>query len=327
MRVLIIGAGAIGQAFGYHFQQGGAQVAFLVKPKYADEARAGFTVYPMNRPAKERLTPVAFTGFDVETDLDEAAAKSWDLIAFCMSTVALMSGDWFERLSKATGATPLLLTQPGESTAEFIRQRTSPERCAWVMLAIMSFQSPLPGEHDLGPGVAFWYPPASGPAVAGPKPIVDPIVKCLAAGGMPVRRVENVQRELAYNSPILDGFVLALEIAGFSFDRLRREPELLKLAHRAMKERWAFAKAAYGGPTPFALVFIRPLTLRLMMRALAFITPFNVEKFFDFHYRKVAAQTLPSLTSQIEGARAHDTPHEALSELERRLRLARGSIE
>ena len=324
MRVLVIGAGAIGQVFGYHFQRGGAEVAFLVKPRYAEAARAGFTLYPLNRRARDRRSPVTFDGFQVETDEEAGLARPRDLVVFCISTLALMSGEWFERLADATGSTPLLLTQPGQITADFVRRRTSPERTAWAMLSMVSYQAPLPGEQLPRPGVAFWYPPA-GPAFGGSEGIVDRVTACLGAGGMPVRRVDNVQRELAFASPVLDAFELAVELSGFSFEALRRDRGLMVLAYRAMRERWAFARAAYGGRRPAALALVRPTTLRWLLRLLERYLPFDPERFLAFHYRKVAEQTLAMQASQIEDARARDTPHEALAELERRLRALRAS--
>lgn len=35
MKVLVVGAGSVGQVLGAHLQAGGAQVEFLVKPAYA----------------------------------------------------------------------------------------------------------------------------------------------------------------------------------------------------------------------------------------------------------------------------------------------------
>ena len=67
MNVLIVGAGAVGQVYGRHFQRGGADVAYLVKPEHLDETRRGFTLYPLNdgRPPP----PVRFEGFEALTDV------------------------------------------------------------------------------------------------------------------------------------------------------------------------------------------------------------------------------------------------------------------
>ena len=63
----MIGAGAIGQAFGHHFQRGGADVTFLVRPKYAAEARAGLRMYAIR--SKRTREPRVFRPDDVLTKL------------------------------------------------------------------------------------------------------------------------------------------------------------------------------------------------------------------------------------------------------------------
>ena len=47
-RVLIVGAGAVGQVYGWYLSRGGAEVSFYVKEKYLEDARAGFALYPLN---------------------------------------------------------------------------------------------------------------------------------------------------------------------------------------------------------------------------------------------------------------------------------------
>ncbi|HIA02218.1 MAG TPA: hypothetical protein EYN66_09955, partial [Myxococcales bacterium] len=45
VKVLIIGAGAVGQIYGYFLQRAGAEVSFFVKDKYAEECRQGFPLH------------------------------------------------------------------------------------------------------------------------------------------------------------------------------------------------------------------------------------------------------------------------------------------
>ena len=59
MRVLIVGAGAVGQVYGHHLQRGGAEVTFLVKPRYETDARAGFTLWRLRRLGRPRRVIMA----------------------------------------------------------------------------------------------------------------------------------------------------------------------------------------------------------------------------------------------------------------------------
>ena len=55
MRALIVGAGAVGQVFGHHLAKAGAEVSFLVKPKYVAECERGFMLYKLPRTEGERF--------------------------------------------------------------------------------------------------------------------------------------------------------------------------------------------------------------------------------------------------------------------------------
>ena len=84
MRALIVGAGAVGQVYGYHLQQAGWEVGFLVRPKYAEAARSGFTLYPLNKPHRGR--PVRFEGLEVYDSAEAAAEQSWDQVWLAVSS-------------------------------------------------------------------------------------------------------------------------------------------------------------------------------------------------------------------------------------------------
>ena len=56
-KVLIVGAGAVGQVYARHAQLGGAEVTFFVRDKYREEVSRGFDMYPLNRRGTE---PVRF---------------------------------------------------------------------------------------------------------------------------------------------------------------------------------------------------------------------------------------------------------------------------
>jgi hypothetical protein len=82
MRALIVGAGSVGQVFGHHLARGGAEVSFLVKPKYADDCRRGFTLYPLGRrPPRAQ----AFAAAGVLTAPEEAAGTAWDQIVVAVA--------------------------------------------------------------------------------------------------------------------------------------------------------------------------------------------------------------------------------------------------
>jgi len=39
MKVLIVGAGAVGQIYGHYYAEGGSEVTYLVKPRHVEELK------------------------------------------------------------------------------------------------------------------------------------------------------------------------------------------------------------------------------------------------------------------------------------------------
>ena len=78
MRVLIVGAGAVGQVFGRHLQKGGAETVFLVRPKYVQHTAAGTVLHRLGwlRSVEDQAwTPDAVVGDPSE--LEGAFDQVW----------------------------------------------------------------------------------------------------------------------------------------------------------------------------------------------------------------------------------------------------------
>ncbi|NCG19005.1 MAG: hypothetical protein GWP91_08340 [Rhodobacterales bacterium] len=323
MRVLIVGAGAIGQVFGVHFQRGGAEVSFLVRPKYAEAARAGFTLYRLNGSPD---VPESFQGFGVESDQDEAMKKDWDLVVLALSSVAIRSGDWLHRLGASLGDAKLLSLVPETNGTDFLTGHMPPGRVAWGMLSVISYQAPLPHQTLPNPGIAFWFPPLSSLAFSGPEDVVSSFLPVLRNGGMPVKRVDSVEHEVALAGPILDKIIQSLECAGWSFETLRKDPELLTLAVQAMGESWDLANKVHGVRPPLPMRMLRPFMLRGVLWATPWFLSFDLERFFDFHYHKVGEQTLMHMGEQIESCEQNRVANPAMRALAQRIREGRGVV-
>src|SRR5262245_44848572 len=107
MHILVVGAGAVGHAYGRHLQLGGARVSFLVRAKYAAACRAGLTLYPLNRPKATRWQPVPLQNFGVLTSTDEVATIAWEQVWLCIPSTGLQ-GPWLADLLAAIGKATLV---------------------------------------------------------------------------------------------------------------------------------------------------------------------------------------------------------------------------
>jgi hypothetical protein len=322
MRVLIVGAGAIGQPFGRHFQLGGATVAFLVRPKYAEAARQGFWFYPLNRRASVRWEPERMH-FEIFHNQATALAQPWDLVVLAISSLALRSGSWFDELASDLSTTPLLCLQAGPEDPEYVFSRVDRAQVAWGMLAITSYQAPLPHENLPHPGVAYWVMPPAGIGFSGLPAVLDPITTTLARGGMRNHTLPSVATELAFQSALLDKFIIALETRVWSFERLSADRPHLTTAWTAMRESWALAEAIHQVRTPLPLRLIRPWMLRAALALAPRVMPFDLEAFFTFHYAKVSEQTRFILQTQLDQHRAHGVACPATTALAEALDAAR----
>ena len=78
MKVLIVGAGAVGVVYGRHLQLAGAELSFYVRDKYRPACEQGLTVYPLNK--DRSFKPVDFKEFSVLSSPEEVAAQSFDQV-------------------------------------------------------------------------------------------------------------------------------------------------------------------------------------------------------------------------------------------------------
>lgn len=318
MKVLLVGAGAVGQVYGHFLHRGGAEVAFLVKPAYAAAARAGFALYPLARGKGKH--PVRWGDFAVLTDLDAVAATQWDAVVLCVSSTALRKGTWLAELAAVIGDATLVTLQPGLDDYELVQQHVPAERIVSGLIALASYTAPLPGEELTEPGTAFWVPPLARFPFSGDRAAA--IVAAFRAGGLPARVRADVQTAAAFSVPLLQSQICALECAGWSFAGVRADKQLRRAAFDVMREATAVAAAERGVKAPLAQRLLRPSHLSFIMRLAVRFAPMDLERFFQFHYTKVRDQSLDLLDTWIDRAEHRGLDNAALIDMRARLHAA-----
>ncbi len=288
MRVLLVGAGAVGQVYGRALQLGGAEIAFYVKEKYAAEVRAGLTMYALN--SKPTWAPVVFDGYDVLTTPAELAAQTFDQVWLCISSTALQSG-WFDEFAKAMGDATLVTLQPGLEQRAWLAERVPAERTVAGAIAFISFQAPLEGASDPStPGVAFWYPPLQKSPFSGPEASVRAILGALKRGGCPASKAKDAAKWAASPTAVMMPHLAALEACNWEFARLKKD-ERLCVAAQASREGMTISAAHYGAGAPFSRHFIRPWVMRIVLWLAPKVIPFDIETYIRYHFTKVGDQT------------------------------------
>lgn len=323
MKVLIVGAGAVGQVFGRHFQLGGGEVAFLVRPTYASEVEQGLTLYALNQPSPWTPRPLSVSA--VLTDPAQVPSFAPDVVVLCVSSTALRKGTWLTDLAAAAPEATVVTLQPGIEDHAYIAehldeaQGDSPnaaaQRIVTGLIAFMSYAAPLPGETLDRPGVAYWVPPVTDLPFSGPPHRSQPVVDLLRRGDLPARRHADVSARAAFAGPVLQMQIIALECAGWRFAALRQQPQLRQLAFRATQEAFQVAQRHLGQRAPLGLRLLRPWVISAGLGLTRRLAPFDLERFFEVHFTKVGDQTRHQLSRLQDLAGRYDLPATAVATL------------
>lgn len=317
MRVLLVGAGSVGQVYGWHLQQAGVDVHVYVKPKYAEEARAGFVLYPPGT-----RTPTRFRPDGVVTSPAEVAASTWDQVWLCIPSTALR-GDWLPEIVTAMRGATLVSLLPGLRDREILTALVPAERLVIGLISFSSWHAPLGAEPLPEPGMAWWHPPMTPSLFEGPAPAVDAIVAALKKGGCPAARGEATAMA-ARGSSLLVTAVAAMECAGWTFAGLRQD-KWARLAASAGKEALTISTTHLGiSPGPIGMV-LTPTAIRMATRVVPLVAPMDFEAFLRVHFSKVGDQTQLALDTWIAEGTTRSLPVTALTTLAAELRRVRGA--
>lgn len=268
MRVVIVGAGAVGQTYGFMLAAAGAQVTFLVRPKYVEGLKDGVWVYP------EAKGPVRWTDYELTTE-----PVTCDQVWFCVSSTALPHCplDW-------PGALGVFL-QPGLHDREVMRQHFSETDLVRGVIPFIAFEAPLPGEEREHPGILWWFPPLMRLPFSGPR--ANEVTRQLPRAHMTARVDDNAHRMSASMLPT----IAALQLGEWSFRGMDKD-----LAARGIREATSVAAAVHGlgdlmTPPAMALSVLAGLSPLLV--------PFDLEVYMQYHFTKVRDQTRAALKDWI----------------------------
>ncbi|HHO50926.1 MAG TPA: hypothetical protein ENK18_08660 [Deltaproteobacteria bacterium] len=313
MKILVVGAGAVGQTLGYHLARGGAEVSFLIKPEHASAAEGGYTLYDLG--AGGRAAPLSFTDLTILTSIDQLQGERFDMVLITVSSSALRSGSWLAELVAAAGEATICGLQPGLGDWDHVRGIAGADRVVWGLIELIAYQAPLEGEQVPEPGIAFWIPRLLLFPFSGPDARTQAIVSAFRAGGLRSKQVSDTTALTATGAPFLNLHMAALESVGWSLSALRADRELLALSARAVGQATAVAAHELEIEVPLWVRLLRPWQVRLLLWAAPGLVPLELEAYLAFHFTKVGAQTQASLERWIDSARSAGLDHDALVQL------------
>lgn len=312
MRVLVVGAGAVGQTYGYHLAQGGAEVTFYVREKVVEACRQGFTLYQLGLMSKPKTK--RWDDFSLVTSPEQVAESGpWDQVWLCVSSPALQGG-WVEQLVAAAGEAAVVSWQPNLRDRDLLLGYVAEDRLISGVITVVAYQAPLPGEERFSePGIAFWLPPGTPNVLSGPAEHVQAAVTALREGGCPARSHRFAPGWAAGPSAAMMPHLIALEAEDWSLAKLRKS-SLLPLAAKASRQAMVVAGKATG-VNLWRRTLVRPPLVRLGLCVSAGFAPFDFERYIQFHFTKVGEQTRQMMSTYIELGAEYNEPTDALAQL------------
>ncbi len=322
MRILIVGAGAVGQVFALHLSRGGATVSVLVKEGQRDRAKHGFPIYRYKKRAREDCH---FKAAAVLSDLSEVARQKWDQAWLCVPTTSL-EGPWFEGLVEATPGAVIVSLVPGISVRSRLLAALPEDEICEGSIGFFAYGAPLGQETLPEPGTAFCLPPMTRCLFQGSA--ARSIVEVLRAGGLPAAVSSQVRQDVAFTSAVILPLMVSYEGAGWSFGAWLRS-DWLKLGAGAAREAVRVSAGALGARAPFYRMLLYAPLLKWAFRWAQWALPIDFERYLAVHFQKVRPQTRLLIPSYRFLGQQVDVPTPSIAALEQRAwkpNLARVSL-
>ena len=312
MNALILGAGALGQPFGYHLKEGGCDLAYSVRPKYREECEEGFTLHRYRIFGSPRRHD--FQDFDLYTSYGPLSEVDWDQVWLCVSSPAIRGG-WLPEFLEAVGETTLVSIQPGLEDRDYLEERYPAERIVSVRVSMIAWPTPLPGENLPEGDIAYFTPPMQPIYVGGPRERAKSVAESLERGGISSGYHHNVSAYAAFSGALLEAIVAGLEVADWSLSAFRSS-DALELAADAASEAIAIVSAKFDQKPPLSLR--AGTSCGLLRTALPFaetFSPFPLEAYLREHFTKVGDQTRDELRTFIDAGEGYELETDALRRL------------
>lgn len=309
MKVLVVGAGAVGQVYAWHLAQAGHEVSFFVKTKYVEALSDGTVLYRLGH---WRTKLQSFHGFGLVTEPAEVAAQNWDQVWLALPTDA-MRGELAAHILASVGRATVVCLQPDLEDVDYVKSLVPVEQVVQGLITFISYQSPLP--KCSGPeGIAYYLPPLAPGLFGGESQRVKSVVMALNAGGLAAKVVPDFGRAAAGAPAMLQPLIVALEVNQWRLNGFIASSHF-SVGLAASREALAVAEKHAGADIRPLKILLQPLVWRVALPLTRQLLPFDLESLLRYHYGKVRTQSLMMLDSFIRLGGQHGQPTPALETL------------
>lgn len=299
MKVLIVGAGAVGQAYGVHLSQGGADVSFYVKDKYVAKLREGLTLFPLN--TGRNPVAVNWNNFNVISEMSGVSGSIWDVILLTLPSNALYN-PWLEEFAKHVDPKTLIVTlQPGHNDRLELLKYFPEKNLIPGVITLISFETPLDPQGPQQKGIAYWFPPSSKGFFDGDAQVIKDLIKTLNKGGFPAgnKQLLNNPGLVYFGSTFLNVFIRNLENNQWKLDAFKDAEAALVLKDSTL-EAFEIIARKNSLTKPFFHHFLGKTFYLLAIYFSKKLMPFDLEKYLQVHFTKVAPQMHKNFSDLIQ---------------------------
>lgn len=289
MKILIIGAGAVGQIYGYHFHQGGAEVSFLIKEKYRAELSHGMKLFPLNQGRNPQA--LLFESYQLISDYQTLKQTHWDVVLITVASDALYQ-PWLEELSQVINPEASILSlQPGMRDREHITRFFSPTRILTGLIVLIAFQTPLDPTGPQDKGMAWWMPPFVKTPFDGSFERITPIIETLNRGSFPSVQdnLINKPTKAAFGSTFLGEFIYWLEKNNWQLSQFH-QPIVGNEFVEGLRSSFAKISQKISVPVPVLINLLGWRSYSILIKVAMKLMPFDLERYLKIHFTKVGAQ-------------------------------------
>lgn len=314
MKVLIVGAGAVGQAYGVHLDQGGADVTFYIKAKYLANLRQGLTLFPLN--TNRNPAPVIWKHFNVISEMSDVAGTCWDVIILTLPSNALYT-PWLEEFARAVNSKTLIVTlQPGHNDRLELLKYFPENNLIPGVITLISFETPIDPNGPQEKGIAYWFPPSTKGFFDGDAPAVKDLIKTLNRGGFPAAKKELLNNPglVYFGSTFLNVFIRNLEKRQWKLDAFK-DAQVASVLKDSTLEAFEIIARKYSITKPFFHHLIGKKFYVVAIYLSKKLMPFELEKYLQAHFTKVAPQMHKNYSDLIKEGEDQGLPIKALLKL------------
>lgn len=315
-RILIIGSGAVGAIYGAYLAQAGCHTAFLVRDRESINSRMPRTLHHYSTFA---VLNKKHSSKQQNLRVIDQAHTGWDQVWICLPSNAIYS-DWLtSQLSKIGPNTPIILWSPDFRDQQRIAAiHKGP--ISRALIGLISFQTPLPGEHTPSHGIAYLAPPRS--AVLENSAAGKQATQWLRQGGLPAIGMNNLSAHEASMTAQLQPLIAALECCDWSLSSLRKSAllatacdaanEAARIGAHFLDDSSAAANRTHSLPGKRWL-------FKLAIFAAPALSPFPLQTYLRYHFGKVGEQTRQMFDGWIDYGQQNKLPTSALTALRQAL--------